>query len=81
MFDKIFLRHPRSVGEGYLEHQSVALSFASELLLAGLACGVHAFVPALLTKTASRAIERLHRKLVLHRGRSAPNVPAELQAV
>ena len=75
MTDTLFLRHPRSVGESYREHQSVALTFAGELVAAGLADGVHAIVPALFTKTASRAIERLHACLVLHRS-SATGKPA-----
>lgn len=81
MIEPIFLRHPRSVGESYLEHQSVALSFAGEMLVAGLACAVHALVPALFTKTASRAIERLHSRLVLHRaGPVTEASPARSQA-
>jgi hypothetical protein len=67
MIERLFLRHPRTVGESYLEHQAVALSFAGELFGAGAACAVHAAVPALFTKTASRAVERLHSRLVLHR--------------
>ena len=71
MIDGLFLRHPHAVGESYLEHQTVALGFARELAGAGLACGVHAIVPALITRTASRAIERLHARLVLHRAAAA----------
>jgi hypothetical protein len=67
MIRSLFLSHPESVGETYLEHQGVALSFAAELVAAGLACGVHAVVPGLFTRTASRAIERLHRRLVANR--------------
>ena len=67
MIDTLFLRHPRSVGESYREHQVVALTFAGELVAASLACGVHAIVPALFTRSASRAIERLHTRRVLHR--------------
>ena len=67
MIERLFLRHPRSVGESYFEHQAVALSFAGDLLAAGAACAIHAAVPALFTKTASRMVERLHRRLVLQR--------------
>lgn len=82
MIERLFLRHPRSVGESYFEHQAVALSFAGDLFRAGVACAVHAAVPALFTTTASRAVERLHRRLVLGRshaggkaGRAAPATP------
>ena len=67
MLKALFLTHPDSVGETYLEHQGVALSFAGELLAAGLACVVHAVIPGLFTRTASQAVERLHDRLVLSR--------------
>ncbi len=67
MLRALFLAHPESVGETYVEHQGVALSFAGDLLSAGLACGVHALVPGLFTRTASEAIERLHARLVVAR--------------
>ena len=76
MIDGLFLRHPRAVGESYREHRTVALGFAQELVVAGLACAVHAIVPALFTRTASRAIERLHARLVLHRAGTAQSTDA-----
>jgi hypothetical protein len=62
-----FTRHPRSVGEGYWEHMGAALSFAWNLLLAGLACLVHAVLPFLLVGTGSRKISELHDRMVAHR--------------
>ncbi|MFL4989952.1 MAG: DUF6356 family protein, partial [Microvirga sp.] len=44
---RLFTDHPDSVGEGYLEHMNVALSFAGPLLAAGLAALIHAFLPFL----------------------------------
>lgn len=82
MLDAVFRAHPRSVGESYLEHQGMALSFAGRLLLAAGACLVHAFVPALFEKTGSRMIVGLHEDMVAHRvrrtageveGRLSPN--------
>ncbi len=67
MFKSLFLSHPEAVGETYLEHQGVALTFAAELLAAGFACAVHALVPALFPRTASRAIERLHVRVIVNR--------------
>jgi len=67
MIRSLFLSHPESVGETYLEHQGVALSFAVELFVASLACAVHAVVPGLCTRTGSRAIERLHARMVANR--------------
>ena len=69
MLERWFLSHPRSVNESYLEHQACAMRFSVSLLRAGLACFVHALVPALFERTASRAIERLHGEMVTHRNR------------
>lgn len=67
MFTRLFLQHPRSIGESYLEHQRHALGFGFSLLLASLACFVHAIVPALFVRTGSNAITRLHDRMVVNR--------------
>ena len=67
MMKALFVAHPKSVGESYLEHQHAAMSFAAQLLAASLACVVHAVVPGLFTNTASRTIDRLHTRLVVSR--------------
>ena len=67
MFARLFLTHPQSVGESYLEHQRVAFSFAGALLLAGFACLLHAMIPALCERTASSQIARLHERMVSSR--------------
>jgi hypothetical protein len=64
MFQRLFLDHPRSLGESYWRHQRAALSFAALLLAAGLACLVHAVVPGLFTRTGSRTIDRLYRRML-----------------
>jgi hypothetical protein len=69
MFARLFLDHPRSMGETYFEHQRVALSFAFSLLGAALACAVHALVPGLCASTGSRAVADLNERLVLNRRR------------
>ena len=58
----MFLDHPRSVGESYLEHAAFAGRFATRLLAAGMAALVHAFVPALFEKTASRIVAELYQQ-------------------
>ena len=67
MFNRLVLDHPRSVGESYLEHQRHAFGFGMSLLGAGLACLVHAVVPALFVRTGSEAITRLHDRMVVNR--------------
>jgi hypothetical protein len=67
MFARLFISHPQSVGESYLEHQRVAFSFAGTLLLAGCACLLHALVPGLCERTASKKIEILHGRMIASR--------------
>jgi len=61
MFDRIFLRHPRSVGESYREHLGIASRFGVTMIAGGLATLVHGIVPALFTTTGSDTVKRLHR--------------------
>ena len=63
MLHRLFLSHPRSVGESYFQHQRVALSFALPLLWAGLAATMHAFVPVVFERTAGDIIRKLHDRL------------------
>ncbi|HEY7887777.1 MAG TPA: DUF6356 family protein [Steroidobacteraceae bacterium] len=67
MFTRLFLDHPRSVGESYLKHQRHAFGFGISLLGAALACLVHGLVPGLFVRTGSEAITRLHDRMVVHR--------------
>ena len=64
---RLFLDHPDSVGESYPEHLAQAIRFAARLIGCGLACAVHALVPALCRTTGSDGIERLHREMVTMR--------------
>ena len=63
MFSRLFLDHPRAVGETYGEHFAAASGFGGRLLIAGLACLVHAAIPALFPTTASRTVSALHDRL------------------
>ena len=66
---ELFTAHPASVGENYFEHMGVALSFATKLMAAGLACLLHAFLPFLCVKTGSNAITELNDRMVANRRR------------
>ena len=63
MFQRIFLDHPATVNENFLQHMVFALSFATALFAAAGAALVHAFVPCLFEKTASRIITRLYDRI------------------
>ncbi|MBO6946491.1 MAG: hypothetical protein JJ855_00820 [Rhodospirillales bacterium] len=61
MFE-LFTRHPRSVGETYLEHMRMASGFAGSLLVATVVCSIHALFPFLFEKTGSRIIADLYQR-------------------
>ena len=51
-FKKMFLDHPASAGETYLQHGGRAIVLAFRMFGAGIAAVVHAIVPGLFTTTA-----------------------------
>jgi hypothetical protein len=68
-----FVDHPRSVGETYGEHFGVALGFGVRLIGAGLACLVHACVPAWFMRSGSSAVRQLARELDQRTARAEPS--------
>ena len=68
---RLFTDHPASVNESYIEHMLAAGGFAGYLMLAGLACLVHAVLPFAFEKTGSRMISSLHGRMVANRIRHA----------
>lgn len=58
----LFLDHPRSVDESYLEHAIFAGRFSISLFGAACAALVHAILPFMFEKTASRIVARLYEK-------------------
>jgi hypothetical protein len=68
MFRRLFLDHPATVGESYVEHFCVAGRFGMTMIKGGLGALVHAFVPALCKTRGSDTVAELHRQMVLKRG-------------
>jgi len=62
MINRIFLDHPASVDESFLEHMAFAGKFSGKLFLAGGAALIHAFIPCLFEKTASSIIAELYAR-------------------
>jgi hypothetical protein len=60
---RLFLAHPRTVDESYGEHFAFALGFAAKLFGAAGAALVHALIPCLFEKTASRMIREMHERI------------------
>ncbi len=74
---RLFTDHPEAVGESYVEHMGVALSFSGPLLLAGLAALVHAFLPFLFTTTASATVKGLHARMMSRASKPASRTTAD----
>ena len=64
MFERLFLANPHSVGESYAAHFRAASAFAGLLLLAAVACLIHAVFPALFERTASGTVTQLHERMM-----------------
>lgn len=62
MISRVFLEHPRSVDENYLEHMAFAGGFSLRLFAAGFAALVHAVIPCLFERTASRMIAEIYAR-------------------
>ncbi|MEQ8903208.1 MAG: DUF6356 family protein [Roseovarius sp.] len=60
MISRLFLEHPRKVEESYVEHAIFAGRFALGLFGAACAALIHAVIPCLFEKTASRMIATLY---------------------
>lgn len=76
MLDRLFLRHPRSVGESYFVHARTSAGIGAAMVVAGAACMVHAIVPALFTTTGSATIKRLYARLRQRQPAFADSPPA-----
>ena len=59
--DILFLDHPRSVGETYLQHQRFALRVSGQLMMTTAGAMIHAVVPKLCETSASRRIRSLYQ--------------------
>lgn len=74
LFRRLFIDHPASVGETYLEHLITASSFGTKMVFAGVACVIHGLLPAIFTTRGSDAICVLHERMVVSR-RKIPGNP------
>jgi hypothetical protein len=73
---RLFTEHPQSVGETYAEHMVRASWFGGRMVLAGLACMVHALFPFVFVRTGSQAIEELNARMLATRRAAGPQQPA-----
>ena len=74
MLGRLFRDHPKSLGMSWAEHGVGAVVIGARMVGAGLACIVHAVVPALFTETAGRTVKSLHDHMVSRKaGAANPN--------
>ena len=71
---KLFRDHPASVGETYGEHLVHAGGFGLRMVVGGLACILHGFLPFLFVKTGSRQVTTLHDRMVTNRSKPMPGI-------
>jgi len=76
MFDRVFLAHPRSVGESYARHAATAFGFGIAMIGGGLACMVHGVVPAWFTRTGSNTVKSLYGRMKARQPAYAQRPPA-----
>ncbi|MGD9812702.1 MAG: DUF6356 family protein [Sphingobium sp.] len=67
MIHRLFLQHPRTVGENYGEHFAAASGFGFSMIFGGLACVVHGLIPGVFVTTGSDTVRRLHDRMVVNR--------------
>lgn len=71
MFKHLFVDHPKTVDETYIEHFGVASSFGVAMIRGGLCALVHAAVPGWCITSASDTIQRLNAIMVEKRRANA----------
>ena len=69
--DRLFLEHPRSLGMSWAGHGVGAVAIGVTLVGAGLACLVHAIVPAFFTQTAGKTITHMYDHMLRRKAGAA----------
>ena len=59
----IFTKHPKEVGETYLEHMWNALRYGFTFLLLFFVALIHSILPFLFTKTASCVVQEMAKHM------------------
>ena len=71
VFRRLFVEHPASVDETYLQHFITAVSFGTAMIVAGVACMVHGLLPAVFVTRGSETIYALHERMVVRRRKNS----------
>jgi hypothetical protein len=71
MLGRLFNDHPKSLGMSWATHGAGAIAIGARMIGAGVACVIHAIVPALFTETAGRTVTSLHDHMVRRKAGAA----------
>ena len=71
MIGRLFSEHPRSLGMSWASHGAGAAVIAVRLIGAGLACLIHAIVPAWFTQTAGRTVSDIYEDIARRKAGAA----------
>lgn len=71
-----FTKHPKSVGETYLQHLLSAWSFSFRMLVGAVACFLHGLFPFVFLTTGSSTVAKLYERMLTHRSRLSKNISA-----
>jgi hypothetical protein len=64
---RLFVDHPKTVGETYFQHLRQASSFSFHMITGGVACFLHGLLPFMFERTGSDQIRTLHDRMVVNR--------------
>ena len=67
MIRRLFLDHPKSVGESFTEHFGVASSFGFRMIWGGVRCALHAWLPFAFKTAGSDTVKALHHEMLAKR--------------
>lgn len=71
---QLFKDHPRSLGMSWASHGAGAAVIGARLVGAGIACMIHAVVPAWFTQTAGRTVTDIYEDIARRKaGAANPN--------
>lgn len=80
MFKRLFIDHPRTVDETYVEHLIFAGGFGLKMIWGGVGAVVHAIVPGLCITAGSDMIKTLNDTIVKQRDKKRA-ATGEMQSI
>ena len=80
MINRIFLSHPRTVGESYWQHFGVATRFGGTMIIGGVKAVLHGIFPNICQTAGSDTVRNLHAALVEKRSNKRDAI-AEMNSV